>query len=188
MNVDFQRLERLWASVEVLFAGIEVNQDSTWSPGANVSLHVLNSFDNVRDPLFMEKNCPKAFQWKPSRPEPMPPRDWDFIIKYAKDGIEQTDVVASYSAIKEMAEQAEYDRDGVAHIKIKKKFSFGEATCRFKVKKMHQTSSSVGPNSPAQIVINNCIRTVNGDAYLGDISGGNVGGRNNVNSIVCACA
>ncbi|KAF9491843.1 hypothetical protein BDN71DRAFT_1452291 [Pleurotus eryngii] len=137
MESFLAQINRLWTSLkwspyDVSIEDIEVNQDSTWSPWANISVHSIALFDDLRDPLFMKKNCPKAFRWKPRRPEPMPSCGSDIIIRYAKGGIERTDVVASYSAIKEMAEQAEYDRDGVAHIKIKQKFSFGEATCRFK--------------------------------------------------------
>ncbi|KAF4602871.1 hypothetical protein EYR38_003275 [Pleurotus pulmonarius] len=135
----------------------------------------------MRDLLFLQEDCPKEFRWKPSQPEPMSSFGSDIVIKCVQGGRERTDVVARWSFLEELAKLAKYDKNGEAVIEFKRKFSFGEAFCRFRVKKSLPTPSPGNPNSTPGTVINNYIH--NGDKFLGNMNGCIIAGRNNVNSI-----
>ncbi|KAF9491839.1 hypothetical protein BDN71DRAFT_1452272 [Pleurotus eryngii] len=120
-------------SYDVSIEAIQVEFDCSWRPGATVSLHGHNWWCNKQERLFVTKNCPKAFRWKPHRPKLLL-LEGDIVVKYTKDKCERNDVVMPpYDVVREMAERAEYDRDGEACISTEHTFSFGAATCWFRV-------------------------------------------------------
>ncbi|KAF7439713.1 hypothetical protein PC9H_000049 [Pleurotus ostreatus] len=110
-----------------------------WSPGPTVSFHELTWDGEMGEELFVAKKCSKAFRWKPRQPKELALKR-EIVIKYVKDGYERNDLVVPYSLIEEMAERAEYNVNEEAHIKIKHTFSFGAATCWFKVERRRRYS------------------------------------------------
>ncbi|KDQ23026.1 hypothetical protein PLEOSDRAFT_162946 [Pleurotus ostreatus PC15] len=76
----------------------------------------------------IKEKCPQALHWKLRRPRTI---IGDIIIEYANDRYERNDVLVPWDDITEMAEQAEYDRQGQAHIDFKNTFSFGTSTSWF---------------------------------------------------------
>ncbi|KAF9491673.1 hypothetical protein BDN71DRAFT_1452541 [Pleurotus eryngii] len=108
---------------------IQVNFDCSWSR-LTVSFHQV--WYEGMERMFTKKWCPKGFRWRPHQPRGILR---DIITGYANDGCERNDIVATLKVITEMAERAEYDRRGHAHIEIKCTFSFGASTSSFKVKK-----------------------------------------------------
>lgn len=124
-------------SYDVSIEEIQVEFDCSWGAGATVALHGHNWWCNKRERLFVTRKCAKAFRWKPHRPKLLV-LEGDVVIQYTKDKHERSDaLMPSYDVIREMAEGAAYDRDGEARINTAHAFSFGDATCSFRVR-MHQ--------------------------------------------------
>ncbi|KAJ8701130.1 hypothetical protein PTI98_004087 [Pleurotus ostreatus] len=123
----------------VSIEAIIVKFDCSWSPGPTVSFHELTWDGEMGEELFVAKKCSKAFRWKPRQPKELALKR-EIVIKYVKDGYERNDLVVPYSLIEEMAERAEYNVNEEAHIKIKHTFSFGAATCWFKVERRRRYS------------------------------------------------